>query len=139
MQTDDNTGDLIHGRLTNRILRSFFDVYNELGTGFLETVYRAALARALRDAGLQVVVDWPIEVHFRGEIVGRFQGDVVVENQVILELKAIRTILPEHHAQLINYLRATRLEVGLLLNFGKSPEFKRCAYSNTKKRTIFPR
>ena len=139
MQTDDNTGDLIHGRLTNRILRSFFDVYNELGTGFLETVYRAALARALRDAGLQVVVDWPIEVHFRGEIVGRFQGDVVVENQVILELKAIRTILPEHHAQLINYLRATRLEVGLLLNFGKSPEFKRFAYSKTKKRTIFPR
>ena len=139
MQTDDNTGDLIHGRLTNRILRTFFDVYNELGTGFLETVYRAALARALRDAGLAVVVEWPIEVHFRGELVGRFQADVVVENQVILELKAIRTILPEHHAQLINYLRATPLEVGLLLNFGKSPEFKRFAYSNTKKKTTFPR
>ncbi len=130
--------DLVHGALTNRILRTFFDVYNELGTGFLETVYRAALARALRDAGLEVVVEWPIDVYFRGEIVGRFQADLVVENQIILELKAIRTLLPEHQAQLINYLRATPLEVGLLLNFGKSPEFKRRIYSNKNKKTIFP-
>lgn len=139
MQKKDKPTDLIHGELTNRILKTFFQVYNELGTGFLESIYRVAFARALRDSGLQVEPEWPIEVFFRGEVIGRFQADVVVEDLVIVELKAVRLLLPEHQAQVIHYLRASPIEVGLLLNFGKSPQFKRFAYSNANKGPLFPR
>jgi len=139
MQNHDDSGDLVHGNLTNRILRTFFQVYNELGSGFLEAVYRPALARALRDNGLHPAIEWPIDVFFRGEVIAHFQADVVVDNKVILELKAVRNVLPEHHAQLIHYLRATTIEVGLLLNFGRNPEFKRFIYSNQNKRSLFQR
>ena len=137
--SDIDGAELLYGGLTRRIIGTFFMVYNELGTGFLETVYRAALARALHDEGLQVEQEWPIDVFFRNAIVGRFHADLIVETRVILELKAVRTLLPEHHGQLINYLRATTMEVGLLLNFGRSPEFKRLIYSNKTKQAIYPR
>jgi GxxExxY protein len=125
--------ELLHGDLTRRILITFFEVYNELGSGFLESVYRVAFARALRDEGLNVEQEWPIDVFFRHVIVGRFHADLVVNNCVVVELKTVRTLLPEHHAQLIHYLRATTFEVGLLLNFGRSPEYKRLVYSNKNK------
>ena len=122
------------GEVTRRILVTFFDVYNELGAGFLESVYGAALARALTEDGLRVQRECPIDVFFRGDVVGRFHADLVVEERVVLELKVVRALLPEHHAQLINYLRATSFEIGLLLNFGKTPDFKRLIYSNGHKR-----
>lgn len=137
MRTDRAVGSTAfpHADVTRRILITFFEVYNELGSGFLESVYRSALARALQDAGLHVEQEWPIDVYFRNALVGRFHTDLLVDNRVILELKTVRTLLPEHHAQLIHYLRATRFEVGLLLNFGRSPEHKRLIYSNENKRS----
>lgn len=124
------------GSLTHAILGSFFDVYNELGTGFLESVYRRAMAEVLTERGLCVEQERSVHVHFRGAIIGRFLADLVVERQVVVELKAVRSLLPEHQAQLINYLRASTFEIGLLLNFGRTPELKRLVYSNERKRPL---
>ena len=126
----------LHGAITKRVLVTFYDVYNELGAGFLEVVYLNSMARALRDAGLHVDVEVPIDVFFRHDVVGRYFADIVVENRVIVEAKAVRTIRPEHEAQLIHYLRATAMEVGLLLNFGREPQVKRVMYSNERKQTL---
>ncbi|HVT39136.1 MAG TPA: GxxExxY protein [Gemmatimonadaceae bacterium] len=130
---------LLHGKLTGRIIIAFFEVYNELGHGFLEVVYHAALARALRDHGLHVDREVPIDVFFRQIVIGRFHADLVVEARVVGELKAVRRILPEHEAQLLHYLRATAMEVGLVLNFGPRPDFKRLIYSNSMKQPRYPR
>jgi GxxExxY protein len=105
-----------------------------LGHGFLESVYHKALVLALRQAGLDAVPEVPVPVFFRGERVGEFSADVVVDGKVILELKAVRELEPAHEAQLLNYLRATPIEVGLLMNFGPKPKFRRLAFSNTRKR-----
>lgn len=132
MNTDEH--GLKHKELTGRIIGVFYDVYDELGHGFLESVYQKCLAISLRDAGLQVC--WPvaIPVWFRGHQVGHVEGDMLVENLVLLELKAVRTLESSHQAQLLNYLRATEIEVGLLLNFGVKPEFKRLLFNNPRKR-----
>jgi GxxExxY protein len=117
--------------------RGFYRVYNELGYGFLEKVYGNALAIALRKPGLTVVQQFPIDVYFDGEIVGQYQADLVVNDAVIVELKAARILSPEHEAQLLNYLKATRYEVGLLLNFGaEKAEVKRKAFSNERKGSL---
>lgn len=123
-----------HEQLTGKIIEVFFDVYNELGHGFLESVYENSLRIALTQAGLFVPPKKALDVWFRGVIVGTFEPDVTVENFVILELKAARAIDPAHEAQLLNYLRATEVEVGLLLNFGPKPEFKRMVFDNERKK-----
>jgi GxxExxY protein len=122
-----------HGDLTREIIAVFYDVYNELGHGFLESVYEEAMAIALRQAGLRVDRQVPLEVTFRGEVVGDFRADVVVNRVVILELKAAPALEPAHEAQLLNYLRATELEVSLLMNFGNKAAFKRLVYANERK------
>lgn len=125
--------DLKHGLITDQILRVFYDVYNELGHGFLESVYHRSLVLALKSKGLKVCSRVSIPVWFRGERVGHFEADVLVENCVLLELKAARMLDSSHRAQLLNYLKATEIEVGLLLNFGERPEFKRVIFDNLKK------
>ena len=123
-----------HGELTQKIIAVFYEVYNELGHGFAESVYEKSMHIALRDAGLLVQHKHPITVLFRNQNVGDFEADLLVEKLVLLELKSARAIDPAHDAQLLNYLRATPIEVGLLLNFGPKPEFKRLAYDNQRKR-----
>jgi len=124
---------LKHGGLTEKIIGVFYDVYNELGHGFLESVYEQALAIALGEAGIKFERQPPISVWFRGQQVGDFRGDLLVEDKVLLELKAARTIDEAHEKQLLNYLRATQIEVGLLLNFGLKPQFRRLVYENERK------
>jgi GxxExxY protein len=109
---------LLYEELTKQILQACFEVSNELGAGFLESVYQNALLLVLRQKGLKVEGQKPIAVMFRGENVGQFFADLLVDEKVIVELKAVRSILPEHQAQVINYLKATGIEVGLLVNFG---------------------
>jgi len=122
-----------HKETTDIILKSFYEVYNELGDGFLESVYESALYIVLTGYGLHVERQKDISVFFRGSIVGYFKADLIVEEKVITELKAVRTLDPAHEAQLINYLKATNIEVGLLLNFGRKPEFKRFVFDNKRK------
>jgi len=116
----------------------FYDVYNELGHGFLESVYHRSLVVALQSVGLNVCSPVDIPVWFRGTRVGHFEADILVENCVLLESKAARMLDSSHQAQLLNYLRATDIEVGLLLNFGEKPEFKRVIYDNLKKQSGNP-
>ena len=130
--------DLKHGSLTDKILRVFYDVYNELGHGFLESVYHRSLMFALDSVGLEVRSRVAIPVWFRGQQVGHFEADILVNQCVLLELKAVRVLDWSHRAQLLNYLRATDIEVGLLLNFGEKPEFKRLVFDNLKKKTRNP-
>ncbi len=125
--------NLKHQHITDKILKCFFDIYNELGRGFLEPVYENALVIALSDLGMDVKTQQPIPVYFRGRNVGDFRADIIVENKVILELKAAKAIDPKHIAQLMNYLKATEIKVGLLLNFGEIPDFKRLVYDNYRK------
>ena len=122
-----------HTAITEAIIGQFYRVYNELGYGFLEKVYENALALALRKSGLNVKQQLPIDVHFDGEIVGKYEADLVINDLIILELKAARTLSPEHEAQLLNYLKATCFEVVLLLNFGPQAQRKRKVYSNELK------
>jgi GxxExxY protein len=127
--------DLKHGLITDKILGVFYQVYNELGHGFLESVYHRSLVLALESVGLNVCSRVAIPVWFRGTQVGQFEADILVESCVLLELKAVRTLDSSHRAQLLNYLRATEIEVGLLLNFGEKPEFNRLIFDNLKKRS----
>lgn len=124
---------LKHGDLTERIIGVFFDVYNDLGHGFLESVYQQALGIALEESGLHVQHQPSITVWFRGHSVGDFKADMIVEDKVLIELKAARTHDLAHEKQLLNYLRATRIEVGLLLNFGVKPQFRRLVFENARK------
>jgi GxxExxY protein len=127
---------LKHRDITDKILHAFFKVvYPELGYGFLEKVYENALAITLRQMGLKVEQQAKILVHFAGEVVGEYFADLLVEGCVIVELKAAQSIALEHEAQLLNYLRATPYEVGLLLNFGPKPAFRRKAFDNERKST----
>jgi GxxExxY protein len=120
-----SVNNLKHSELTGLILKSFYDVYSTLGFGFLESVYHQAMMIELDLNGLNARSEVAIDVHFRDRIVGRFSADIVVENLVILELKAASDLIPAHKTQLLNYLKASQYEIGLLLNFGKRPDFKR--------------
>ena len=125
-RTTNDGGTMLHGDITGKILEGCFEVIRELGAGFLESVYEKALLVALRGKGLEVQAQVPMTVQFRGVTVGEFFADILVENKVIVEIKAHKALLPEHQAQLINYLKATGIEVGLLINFGQPKlEFKR--------------
>jgi len=122
-----------HDDITERIIEAFFRVYNSLGYGFLEKVYENALILELKKMGLSAVAQVPIRVLYAGELVGEYFADILVENRVIVEIKAAKTIGPEHEAQLLNYLKATSTEVGLILNFGPKAEFKRKIFDNFRK------
>ena len=110
---------LLYEELTGKILEACFEVINELGSGFLESVYQRALALALQQKGLEVKAQFPVSVSFRGQSVGQFLADLLVEEKVIVELKAVTALTGEHQAQVINYLKASGIEVGLLVNFGR--------------------
>lgn len=122
--------------MTGTVIREFYSVYNELGPGFLESVYAAAFAMALRMAGLNIQREVEIPVWFRGAVIGKFYADVVVESILLVELKALNCLTPTHYAQAMNYLRATELELALLLNFGPKPEVKRLIYTNDRKKNL---
>ena len=107
-----------HEDITEQILAASFEVMHEIGHGFLESVYERSLLIALQSRGLTVKSQVPIAVMFRKHVVGEFFADILVENKVIVELKAAKSLAPEHQAQVINYLNATGIEVGLLINFG---------------------
>ena len=118
--------EMIHQDLTESIIGACFEVMNELGAGFLESVYEKALLIALRDKKITAQSQVPLSVIFRGEKVGEFFSDILVEGKVIIELKAAKAMAPEHQAQIINYLKATGIDLGLLVNFGPTRlEFKR--------------
>ena len=119
-----------HHDKTRKIIDAFYKVYNTLGFGFLERVYQNALFLELKDAGFQCKEQQPIKVYYNDQQVGDYYADIIVDNSIILELKAMEALCEEHEFQLINYLKATEVEIGLLLNFGKKPEFKRKIYSN---------
>lgn len=122
--------ELLHKELTDKIIKAFYKVYNTLGYGFLEKVYENALKIELEKSGLNVVPQMPIKVYYEGEIVGEYFADLCAENAVIVELKASDSLSNAHEAQLVNYLKATKIEVGLLLNFGPKPEFVRKVFTN---------
>lgn len=126
--------DYIHSDITKRIIKSFYTVYNKLGFGFLEKVYENAMMIELMSDGLYCEKQKPIKVYYKEKIVGDYYVDILVENKIIIELKASEGIVEEHELQLINYLKATDLEIGLLLNFGKQAQFKRKIFSNTNKK-----
>ncbi|MBL4716015.1 MAG: GxxExxY protein [Bacteroidia bacterium] len=115
----------LHSDTTQLILKAYYAVYNNLGFGFLEKVYENALLIELRKLGLACSKQCPIEVNYDDQIIGQYFADIIVHNSVIIEIKAAENICPGHECQLVNYLKATNIEVGLLLNFGKQPEFKR--------------
>ncbi|NOZ71579.1 MAG: GxxExxY protein [Chloroflexi bacterium] len=122
-----------HKDTTNLIIKAFYTVYNTLGYGFLEKVYERAMVIELRKLELEVIPQAPIVVFYDGQAVGEYNADLLVESCVIVELKAVRALAPEHEAQLLNYLKATVHEVGLLLNFGPKPQVKRKTYDNERK------
>jgi GxxExxY protein len=125
--------ELLHQELTDVIIKTFYEVYNELGYGFLERVYLNSLYLELKSKGLNVEAQRKIQVYYKGIEVGEYYADLIVENSVILELKAADSIAPAFENQILNYLRGTNCEVGLLLNFGKKPEFKRKVFENSRK------
>ncbi|MCC6607588.1 MAG: GxxExxY protein [Anaerolineae bacterium] len=125
-----------HFELTKEIIGTFYDVYNMLGYGFLEKVYENALAIEPGIRGFRVEQQKPIAIHFRNQIIGEYFADILVNGLIILELKETRALVKEHEAQLLNYLKATPYEVGLLLNFGPQPSYKRKAFSNHNKSTL---
>ena len=124
--------NLLHKDTTDIILKSFYKVYNNLGYGFLEKVYENALLYELRNQGLDCEKQKPIKVYYEQIQVGEYYADIIVNECIILELKASESIAEEHEFQLINYLKATEIEIGLLLNFGKNTEFKRKIFTNKK-------
>jgi GxxExxY protein len=122
---------LAHSPVTGEILKAFFDVYRELGYGFSEVVYRRALALVIRASGLEALEEVPLEVHFRGAVIGRFYADLVVARVVLVETKATATLESYAEAQLLNYLKAAGGGVDMLLNFGHEPTFKRRVLGST--------
>jgi GxxExxY protein len=125
-----------HSELTGRILGAFFQLHKEMGYGFSEKVYQAALALLLEEFGIRVQQQVPLRVYFHGKVVGEYIADMLINDVVLLELKAIEKLTSAHDAQLLNYLKATEIEVGLLLNFGPQAEFHRKIYDNARKGSL---
>ena len=124
----------LHSELTSAIINAFYSVHSELGFGFLEKVYENALAIALRERGFHVVQQAPIPVWFHRQKVGEYYADIIVDEKVILELKAAESLVPEHEKQLLNYLKATEIQVGLLLNFGRRAEVRRKVFETARNK-----
>ena len=125
---------LLHKEITEKIIKAFYKVYNTLGYGFLEKVYENAMAIEIRQMGLEVKCQYPITVYYESKIVGEYFADLIVNDIVVIELKASNSLLEEHEYQLINYLKATKIELGLLMNFGKNAEYKRKVFMNKFKK-----
>lgn len=125
--------ELLHEELTNAIIKTFYEVYNELGYGFLEKIYQNSIYLELKKKGHKVEAQKKILVYYKGIEVGEYYADLVVDDLIILELKAADCIAKDFENQILNYLRATDCEVGLLLNFGKKPEFRRKIFENSRK------
>ena len=125
---------LKYADVTDKIIGVFYDVYNELGHGFLESIYEESMLIALRQAGLNVNRQVPIPVWFRGQKVGDFRADLSVDNCVLLELKCAKALDASHEAQILHYLKCTDVEIGLLLNFGLKPQFRRLVFDNERKK-----
>ena len=133
-QTPENPREFLHSEITDRIIKVFYEVYNELGQGFLEAIYETAMFIALKQAGVaNVHRQFEVPVSFRGQRIGLYKADLLIESSVIVELKAASMIDKAHESQLLNYLRATPYEVGLLLNFGTRPTLRRLNFSNPRK------
>ena len=126
--------DLLHKEITEKIIKAYYKVYNTLGYGFLEKVYENAMAIELRNMGFEVKCQYPINVFYETEIIGEYYADIVINNIIVIELKASSSLLEEHECQLINYLKATEIELGLLMNFGKEAEYKRKVFMNKFKK-----
>jgi GxxExxY protein len=124
----------LHKSLSDSILKIYYEVYNELGYGFLEKVYQNAMYLELKSQGFKVEAQKQIKVFYKSQIVGEYFADIIVDDAITLELKASECLKDEHQAQLLNYLRATKVEIGILLNFGTEPEFKRLIYTNDRKK-----
>lgn len=124
---------LLYEEITEKIIKSYFKVYNTLGYGFLEKVYENAFAIELRKNGLEVRCQYPIFVKYGSEIVGEYLADIIVNDIIIIEIKAAKEISDEHECQLINYLKATDIELGSLMNFGKEAQYRRKIFMNTYK------
>ncbi|MFH0991002.1 MAG: GxxExxY protein [bacterium] len=125
--------EYLHQDLTECIIKCFYEVYNQLGYGFLEKVYEHALMIELAKNGLPAKNQQPVKVYYKSELVGDYYADIIIDEKVILELKAAEAVIEEHECQLINYLKATNIEIGLLLNFGKKPEIRRKIFTNDRK------
>ena len=123
----------LHKEISNKIIKAFYNVYNELGYGFLEKVYENAMLLELRKMNLSCEKQKPIKVYYGKIVIGEYFADIIVEDKIIVELKAAENLCQEHEIQVINYLKATNIEVGLLLNFGKEPQFKRKIFTNDRK------
>lgn len=126
--------DYKHAELTEKIIGCAFKVYNQLGAGFLEKIYENALAIELKDTGLSAQQQYPIKVYYNEIVIGDYIADIVVEDRVIIELKAVNSIVKAHEVQLVNYLKATKIEVGLLINFGDTISVRRKVLSKNHKR-----
>ena len=129
---------MLYQDLSDKIIKCFYEVYNILGYGFLEKVYENALYNELKIFGLNCERQKKIEVFYKDILIGDYYADIIVEDKIIIELKAAEAICEEHEFQLINYLKATKIEVGLLLNFGKKPEIKRKIFTNDRKTGLNP-
>lgn len=134
---DNINSNYLHSELSDQIIKCFYNVYNVLGFGFLEKVYQKALEIELRNTGLVFESQYPIKVYYDNKVVGEYFSDLFVENKIIVELKAGSSLVKENELQLINYLKSTKIEVGLLLNFGNKPEVKRRVFTNDQKSFIY--
>ena len=128
MNTDGRKREYPYDDITGKIIGAFYETYNALGPGFLEKVYENALLVELKQKGLDAVAQYPIKVHYKSQCVGDYVADILAEGKIICEIKAARKLLPEHEAQLLNYLKATHMKVGLLLNYGPKPQVMRRVY-----------
>jgi len=127
--------EFLHGKITDKVLKAFYNVYNKMGYGFAEKVYENSMYIELQKMGLKCEKQKRISVYYDDELVGDYYADIMVEDLIILELKAASALCPEHEAQLLNYLCATDVEVGFLFNFGEKPQFKRGLFTNDRKAT----
>ena len=125
--------EFLHKELSEAILKVFYEVYNELGYGFLENVYQNAMYFELKSQGFKVEAQKQIKVYYKNELVGNFIADLLIDEVIIVELKACDNLVKAHYAQTLNYLKATNIEIGLLLNFGEKPEIKRLIFTNNRK------
>jgi len=125
--------NFIHSEMSEGIIKSYYKVYNTLGFGFLEKVYENSLAVELHRQGFNFDIQHAIDVIYEDHLVGKYYADIIVENLIIVDLKACEVLHPDHEVQLLNYLKATKIEVGLLLNFGHKPQFKRKVFNNDLK------
>lgn len=123
----------LHSDATDMSIGAFYRVYNRMGYGFLESVYRNALTRELTKAGVPFEREVPIDIWYDGERIGHFKADFLVDGRVVLEVKATQALIDADRSQLLNYLRGSKVEVGLLLHFGPKPRVERTIYTNERK------